>query len=210
MRNTDKLGWIIAALMAGFMVGTGFQGQAIKVGTVDLEKVFNDSEYVKKQNEGLRALGQTRQDILEFVAANKTMKPEDAAKFRDLSLKTTPTAEDKAALEKLKADAVASDRRFRELQTKANATDAEQALLREFNQRNQAAPAMLQRWEQEFSTELRDTQDKLRVESLSRAKDAVRQVAAKDGFSVIFAEQVAPYSANDVTDSSLKAMNTKK
>jgi len=38
----EKMGWLVAASLAGAMVATGFQGANDKVGVVDLSKVFGD------------------------------------------------------------------------------------------------------------------------------------------------------------------------
>ena len=210
MKSIDKLGWIIAAGLTGLLAGTGFQGATPKFGSVDLEKVFNDSDYVKKQNDALRALGTARQDLLEFIDANKAMDPAGVARLRAISLKDVPTPAEKTESDKIKSDALGATRAYRDLQTKANPTETDKAALRDFSTRVDSNNRTLQTWNDEFRQELANRQGALRTESLNRAKDAVKATAKDQGFSIIFVEQVAPYAANDITDASLKAMNAKK
>ena len=206
----ERLGWVVAAALAGAMIGMGFQGNAQKTGTVDLEKVFNESAFAKRQTEGLRNMGQARVAVVEFLRTYRTVKPEDANKFRDLSLKETPTATDKAELERIKNQAQADEQKYRELQVKDKPSQAEVNQIEDFNRRKDATAQLLEKWNGEFSSELQSRQEGLRGETLQRVKDAVAQVAKEQGYSIVFVQNVAPYSANDITAEALKAMNNKK
>jgi Skp family chaperone for outer membrane proteins len=206
----DKLGWIVAAALAGGIAGAGFQGNTEKTGTVDLAKVFNDSEFAKKQTESLKVMGAARQGVIEFVRANPHMKTEDALKFKELTVKDSPTANDKADLERLKTIAQASESDYRTLTTKEKPQQAEIAQIEDFNKRKDSSQSLLEKWNADFSAELQTKQESLRTETLSRVKEAIQTVAKNQGFSIIFVQEVAPYSANDLTPDALKAMNAKK
>ncbi len=206
----ERLGWIVAAALAGAMIGMGFQEKGTKTGTVDLERVFNESAYAKSQTEGLRNMGQARVTVVEFLRTYRTLKPEDANKFRDLSLKATPTAADKAELERIKNQAMSDEQKYRELSTKDKPTQAEVNQIEEFNRRKDTTANLLEKWNGEFTNELQTRQESLRGETLQRVKDAVAQVAKDQGYSIVFVQNVAPYSANDLTAEALKAMNNKK
>ncbi|AIE85176.1 OmpH family outer membrane protein [Fimbriimonas ginsengisoli] len=206
----ERLGWIIAAVLAGGIAGVGFQGGNEKVGTVDLAKVFNDSEYAKKQTELLRTMGTTRQSIMEFLKANPHMKAEDATKFRDLSLKDPLAAPDKAELERLKNEAQATETKYRELSTKDKPTPTEVTQIEELNRRRETAVQLLEKWNSDFTAEVGQRQEGLRNETLQRVKEAVQQAAKSQGYSMVFVQDVAPYSANDLTAEALKVMNAKK
>ena len=102
------------------------------------------------------------------------------------------------------------DQKFRDLQTKANPTDDDRKQLGTYNQNAKENNALAQRLNDEFTDELRQQQDKLRADTLSRAKTAVAEAAKKGEVSVVFVQDVAPYSANDITADALKSMNSKK
>jgi Skp family chaperone for outer membrane proteins len=210
MSKFDKLGWVVAAGVIGIMVGSGFQNSTVKIATVDLEKVFNDSEYAKNQTAVLRNMGVARQGVLEYLSTYRAVKVEDAQRFRDLSLKDNPTPADKTALDSLKTTIQTDDRRFKDLQTKSNPTPDEQAALQDYNRRIQQLAALQQRWNQEFEDEIRNMQQRLRNDTLNRVRQSVNDVAKQQGQSVVFASQVAPYAANDITDEALKNMNARR
>ncbi len=206
----DRLGWVVAAVLVGGIVGMGFQAPAAKTGTVDLAKVFNESEYAKQQTEGLRNMGASRQDVIDFVRTYRSMKAEDATKFKDLTLKANASATEKAELERLKNEGQAAETKYRELSTKASPSQAELAQIEEMNRRKDATGALLEQWQNDFAGEIQTRQESLRNDTLGRVKAAIQQVARDQGYTMVFDQAVAPYSANDITAEALKAMNAKK
>lgn len=206
----EKMGWYVAIALAGAMCGMGFKAPGDKIGSVDLSRVFNESEFAKKQSESLRAMGAARQDVLQLISTYRTMRPEDAQKFHDLSLKATPAPTDKDELDKIKAAAIDSDKLYRALATKASPQASELTQIEELNRRKDSTGALQQKWATEFDADINTMREKLRADTLSKAKDAVNQVGKDQGFSIVFVSDVAPYSANDLTDAALKQMNKKQ
>jgi Skp family chaperone for outer membrane proteins len=204
--NIQKFGWLAAAVLAAGIIGSGFHAPGDKVGTVDMERVFNESTFAKTQTENLKTMGQTRQAVLEFLDTYRTIKPEDAQKFRDLSLKEKPTDSDKAAIEQIKNDAKASEAKYRELSTKAGPTADELKQIADLNNRKDATGQLIQQWQQDFMNEVQAKQAGLRQEALGKVKTAIQKVARDQGYSIVFDQSVAPYSANDLTDDAMKAM----
>jgi Skp family chaperone for outer membrane proteins len=205
-----NLGWVIAAALVFALIGMGFQTQTSKIGTVDLERVFNESEYAQQQTKSLQQMGTARQAVFDFIGQNRVVKAEDAVKFRELSMKATTTPAEKAELDRIRKEAATATQRFNELQVKANPTQEEIRQLAEFNQRRDQSAMLQQRWGSEFGDEIRVEQEKLRQETLRRVKEAVRQVASQQGYTLILVDSVAPYSANDITGEALKAMNSRR
>ncbi len=208
--KTDKLGWLAAAAMAGAIFGMGFHAPGDKTGTVDVVKVFKDSDYAKIQNEGLQAQVAARRDIVQFVQANRNMKGEDADKLRTLSTKDKLTPTDKADIDRIKMDAQGDEKKARDLQTKEKPTPAELTQIEDYTKRKDATGQRLDRWREEFNTELTQQQEKMNGDALIRVRQVIQQVARDQGYSIVFAQEVAPYSANDLTAEALKAMNAKK
>ena len=208
--NIDRLGWLAAAALAGAIIGMGFKAPGDKTGTVDVIKVFKDSEYAKTQNEGLQAQVAARRDVVQFVMANRSMKTEDADKLRVLSTKEKPTAADATDIARIKADATADEKKARDLQTKEKPTPAELTQIEDYTKRKDATGQRLDRWKEEFNAELQAQQEKMNNDALVRVRQIIQQVARDQGFSIVFAQEVAPYSANDLTADALKAMNNKK
>jgi Skp family chaperone for outer membrane proteins len=208
--NKRYMGWIVAAAILGSLAGSGFQAKGEKYGVVDLSEVFSSSEFAKNQTDNLRTLSAQRQDILQFANTYPVFSTEQAQRFRELSIKAQPTGAEKAELEKLKGAIIAQDKKFKDLQTKAKPTPDEVAQLKEYNDRSQNMVKTIDRWAREFSDELQDMQDKLRGDTLDRVKQAVQDVGVKQGYSVVYVQDIVPYAANNITADSLKAMNAKR
>ena len=204
------MGWYVSVGLLGCMIGMGFQGAGTKIATVDLAKVFNDSDFAKAQDANLKTLGASRKAVLDFLTSYSSISVADAQKFRDLSIKENPTAADKTELDRIRASAVTVDQKFRDLQTKANPTAEDRTQLANYNQNAKENGALAQRLNDEFTDELRQQQEKLRADTLAKAKAAVADAAKKGEVSVVFVQDVAPYSANDITADALKSMNGKK
>lgn len=203
----ERLGWIVAAGLAGSMVGMGFQGASQKIGTVDMGKVFSDSSLVKKQSEQLRGAQAVRKSVLEFLDQNRSLTLEDATKYSTLAVKDAPSAADKQEMDRIATVANDTRAKLSALQTKANPTAEDTKQLQDFTARSSQIQQLLQDLSGKYDQDLRTLQDKLRTDTLDKVRDAVKQIASKQGYTVVFANEVAPYAANDITKEALDAMN---
>ena len=210
MRNLNKLGWVAAAAMVGVFAASGFQAADMKVGVVDITKVVEQSDFGKANQQTFGQMKTAREGVLEFVDTYRVLTTEQATRIKDLSIKPTVTAEEKAELERIKAEVMAADKKNKELSTKVNLTPEDRALIQEYSNRANSMENQAQRWLREFTQELQAWADKQKLSSLDRARAALTEVGKAQGFTVIFEVGVAPYGANDLTDAALKAMNAKK
>ena len=209
--KTSNLGWLIAAALAGSMVGSGFQGPTEKTGVVDLAKMVESSDFGKLNQASFNQMKQAREGVLEFMTQYPVFTQEQAIRFRDLSIKETAVKpEEKAELDRIKADVIAADKKSKELSIKTNLTPEERTLITEYSNRAQAVAQTQDRWYREFTTDLQNWTDKQKVASIEKARAALTEVAKTQAFTTVFEVGVAPYGANDLTDAALKAMNAKK
>ena len=206
----DKLGWITAAALAGVMLGSGFQGGSDKSGVVDIAKVVEMSDFGKQNQDTFQKMKSAREGVLEFIDQYRVLTNEQAMKIRDLSLKETLTAEEKAELERVKGEVMLADKKSKELVTKTNLTPEERTLMQEYASRSQNMEQTAGRWYQQFTGELETWTNKQKIASIDRARAAIQEVARAQGFTIVFEVGVAPYGANDLSDGTLKAMNAKK
>jgi Skp family chaperone for outer membrane proteins len=209
-RNGGAVGWFIAALLGGVLIGGGFQGDAQKIGVVDFANVVEKSDYFKTNKSQLDKMKEDREGLLEFLFTYKVAMAEQAQKLKDLILKENGTAADKAEIEKVKGDVMAADKTDKQLATKPNPTPDETALMTEYGRRKRATDELLGRWRDEFETQLQQKFNQVRSDSMDRGKAAMQEIGKAGGYTVIFRSDVAVYGANDLTDAALKAMNAKK
>jgi Skp family chaperone for outer membrane proteins len=205
-----NLGWILAAGMGAPLLISGFRTQATKVGVVDLQTVFQQSDYYMQKEGDLKAMGDGRSDILNFLNTYPTITVEQAQRLKALSLKPELNAAEKAELNKLKTDVQAGEQAFKALQMKKNPTAEEIAKLNAFNNQRQQTGNLYNAWTQEFTGDINMQKSKFRQEVLERVKSAVGDCGKKQSYNLVFASDVAPFGANDVTAEALKVMNAKK
>ncbi len=208
-----NLGWGLAGVMAlamTGMVGAGMQTPTMKIGVVDWQRVFNDSDHAKKQEEAFRAYAKRREDALRFFESYKVMDTKFLLKFRELSVKDSLEGAEKGELDRIKTDAIATQKKYVELQTKNPLSAAETKQIEDYSARVRTAQNLLVNWAQAFEEDLRQMQGKMRAETLVKVRKAVKEVGAKEGYTVVYVNEVAPYGANDLTDQALKAVNAQR
>lgn len=204
-----QLGWILFAGIAGISMAGGFQDKTDKIGVVDITKVVEQSNFGKKNQDEFQKMKLAREGLLEFIDTYRVLTNEDAQRLRDLSLKVNRNATEDAEIERIKATVIASSKRFNELTTKASLTPEERTLVEEYARRSQTMNDVAQRWFREFTSEMSDWADKQKLESVTRARAAIQEIAKQQGYTVVFELGVAPYGANDVSGAALQAMNAK-
>jgi Skp family chaperone for outer membrane proteins len=207
--NIERLGWVAAAALAGGMIGMGFRAPGDKTGIVDVAKVFKDSDLAKKQTETLRAQVVARRGVMEFVSNNRNIKPEDATKLHDLLIKDTQTTADKADIERIENDAKAAEVKARELQTLPKPTAADLSQLEDFTKRKDLTGQLLEKWQKDFESEIQAKESKMNDDTLEKVREAIQQVGRDQGYSIVFANNIAPYCPNDLTTDASNKMNKK-
>lgn len=206
----QKTGWVVAAALAGIMLGSGFQGGTEKTGVVDIAKVVEASDFGKQNQQTFATMKAAREGVLEFIDQYRVLTNEQAQRIRDLSLKDTLKPDEKAELERVKADVILADKKSKEYSTKTNLTPEERVLIQEYAARSQNMADVAQRWYSQFMSELESWTNKQKLASIDRARAAINEVAKAQGYTIIFEVGVAPYGANEISDATLKAMNAKK
>ena len=205
-----QLGWALAMALIGVGVAGGFQGPTTKIGVVDITKVVEQSDFGKENQVTYKAMQTAREGLLEFLDTYRVLTTDQSQRIKELSLKKDPTDAEKAELERIKADVIAADKRSRELSTKPNMTPEERTLVEDYARRAQAMADVQSRWFREFSNELQTWADKQKLAGLEKAREATREVAKAQGFTVVLEIGIAPYGSDEITEAALKAMNTKK
>lgn len=204
-----KMGWLVAALFAGMMIGGGFTQPTEKIGVVDISDVVEKSNFGRQNQEKFTQMRVAREGLLEFVDTYRVLTREQAFRLKELSVKENRTAAETAELEKIREDVKAADRRNLELSNKATPTAEELELIREYAQRARDMGDVARMWYQEFTNELQAWADQQKIASIERARAAIHDVARQQGFSVIFESGIAPYGANDITNAALQAMDAR-
>lgn len=207
--NIDRLGWIAAAALAGAIVGMGFRAPSDKTGIVDMNKVFDGSDLQKDLTGRLHQREGTWQELFRFVTTNRVMKLDDINRLHDLALKDNPTATDNAEMERIRTDAQAEEGKARDLEQKSGPSDADKAQLQNYSDRSKATQQLLEKWSDDFRTDMANRQQKVQEEADQKVRQIVQQVGRDQGYSIIFSSRDAPYCPNDITKEASSKINQK-
>lgn len=208
--KSDKLGWIVAAALAGAMFGMGFQASAPKFATVDMPKVFEDADLTKSGTSELKDFYQSRLSVIRFLKENPPMLPADADKYSVLALKTPQSADDAKELKRIEADAVAATQKQQAISLQKNPTPEDLKLLDDYRSRAEQNRTIEGQLEQKYDADTQDTRVRLHDQAMDKVKQAVADIAKKQGYTVVFSSEAAPYAANDLTADAEKAVGGKK
>ena len=206
----EKLAYLVAAGAIGIVAATGFQGSDLKIGVVDISDVVEQSEFGKQNQKDFTDMKAVREGILEFIDTYRVLTNEQALKLKELTLKPNASAAEKAELDKLKADVIASDKQNKLFAQKASLTPEERTLMQDYAQRSQTMEQVAQRWFRDFTNDMQQWADKQKAASIEKARAAIQEVAKAAGYTIVLESGIAPYGANDITQAALKAMNAKK
>lgn len=208
IEKLSKLGWVAAAALIGIVVASGFQDTSLKIAVVDIAQVVEKSNLGKSNQAIFANMKKNREDFLQFIDDNRVLTSEQAQELRALWLKDAPTAEEKTRMERIKADVVASYKKWNEIGSQTKALTAEdRTLLDEYAKRGQAMELLARRLFNDFTNEMQAWADKQKVASIDKARTAIQGIAKTQGYTIVFEVGVAPYGANDLTQPALAAMN---
>jgi len=208
--NLKSLGWVVAFALLAVFVGGGFDTAGTKIGVVDIAKVFNNSDYAAKQDDLLKAYGESRSSVLDFLSTYQVGTAAQATRIRDLSVENPQPDADKNELDRVKKEVMAQDAAYKTLLTKQNPTSAEVQQINDFNGRVQATQGLLKDWSTQFEDDVNNYKEKLRAATMDRVQTAIKGVGVKGGYTILFSADAAPFGANDLTDDALKSMNAQK
>lgn len=207
--KTDKLGWIVAAALAGAFLGMGLQPAAPKFATVDMPKVFDQADLTKSGTAEFQAFYTKRFNVLQFLRQNPPMLPDDAKKYAELAVKDQPTAADQTELNRIEADAKAVTQKQEALVQKSAPTEDEKTQMEAYRQRVQQNRELQDQLAQKYQNDADATKQRLHDQAMDRVRQAVEDLGKSKGYTVIFSAEAAPYAANDLTDDAVKAVGGK-
>ncbi len=206
--KTGLAGWLIAAVLAGIMLGSGFQDGKEKFGVVDLRKVILDSKISKETSDKVINAEKARVAVLTFIRDNRVITDEQASRMRVLELQEAPKTEaEQAELTKIKTDVLAACKEKSDLDTNNNPTEPERLRLMALSRTEQNSAQILVQYQEDFRDELQKMSQDVQLEAFDKATKAATAIAKSKGFTIIFSSSAVAYAANDLTADATKEAN---
>lgn len=204
-----KIHYIVgSAIVLGiFFLSSALNQTQLKFGVVDLTRIANDSKYGKKKQEELKAQNRKYEEVLNFMRQYPFLSKTEATKLRDLMLADKLTPEQQAELDALKASGQRLREEFDKLVTLQNPSETEQKRLQQLVIAREENARLGSQWENTFRMNWNEMFENVRSDVYAKVRQAVNKLGKRNGYTVIFENNTAPYAANDVTDEILKIMD---
>ena len=197
-----------AALALCALALTAFNQNTQKFGVVDLASVAERSKLGQREKTQFEALRTRYGGLVQFLNTNKAVARDDAQKIVDLWNKEKPTPAETQQLESLKTKAQTQSEELRRLISVLNPSAEQQSRIRELSGLSQAIEDMLPQLDNMLGQAMQQRAASKQQEVLDKARAAVQKVGKRDGFTMVFENQLAVYGATDITDEALKTMDT--
>lgn len=205
--KTGLAGWMIAAVMGGVMLGSGFQDGKEKFGVVDVRKVIVDSKLGKQTQDKVEAARKARLAVLTFIRDNRVITEEQAMRLRTLELQETRTDAEVTELSKIKSDVQAAGKEYDTLNTNNNPTETERQRLMALGRTYQNSADILNQYQSDFEQDFQTLSVTAQNDAIDTASKAAAAVAKAKGFTLVFSSTAVVYAANDITADAIKEAN---
>jgi Skp family chaperone for outer membrane proteins len=202
--RTGLAGWLIAAVLGGMMVGSGFQDGKEKYGVVDLRKVIVDSKIDTLVSDKVEAARKARLAVLTFIRDHRVITEEQALRLRTLELKETRTDAETTELTQLKATIDTAGKEYERLNAITTPTEAERQTLMSMSRTFQTSGEILRQYQDDFEMDFTILREQAQQDAIDRAAKAAAVVAKAKGYTVMFSSTAVVFAANDITADAVK------
>jgi len=182
----------------------------MKVGLVDMEKVWKDYELSKKYSDEFSKNRVNKKAQLDRWDRNRLLVEEQLKELDTLYGKATPTDGDKARIKAIEDEATKLDVELKDLQAKKEPTPDEKKRLEELNARGTKMDETLQKMAEQADAELVDLNTKWSKEVKDNVIAAIQKVAEQKGIPLVFDKMVVLFGGTDLSDPVVEYLNKKK
>ena len=210
MVRSRRIAWALLAAVA-VLAGTAAQAadKDVKIGVVDVQKIYKDAPRVKQYMEDLDKFRDGLKQKLETRQQNMMLSEDEIKELIDLKLKQTATQPEKdriTALEKTERD---RDAELKTLQEGKDLNDQQKARLKELQEMQQKSKdtgaAIAKDYDGQFQTKVQETESIITGE----LQDAIKKVAEGKGYTLVLDKVVVLSGGTDITDDVIGKLDRK-
>ena len=179
------------------------------IASVDAQKLFAEYKVRKTSSDEIERLQQNLRQVLERLESNSAvfLTETEIRELSGLLEKTQQTDADKVRISALETKARDASGELTRLQNTTSPTEPQTARLRELTALRQKGAQAAQTLGQSFQTRLQERRETLGQKVVEDVRVAIAKVAAAKNLALVFSNEVALFSANDITADVLKELN---
>lgn len=213
MFNLRKMAWVVMAVcVATWLVGSvvyAAGSNEVKIGVVDVQRVYKDAPRVKQYKEGLDAFQQQLANKLEIRAQNMMLDENEIKELIDLKTKDKPTDQDKARIDQLINQEKAKDEELKKLQETKDLTDQQKARLKELQDLQQKSKDAGNAVSKDYQDLLQNKAQELQVKVDADLQAAISKAAEAKGMTMIIDKAAVLLGGTEITDDVIARLDRK-
>ena len=202
-----QLAMALAAFLLGMFALSAYQTNTLKLAVVNLGDVAEQSKLGQREKKDFEALRTKFGALIQFLNTNKVVARDDSSKIIDIWRKEAPTPAETQQLETLKTKAQTQSEELRRLISVLNPSAEQSARIRELSGWSQTTEDILPQLDNALGQAMQARAGAKQQDVLDKARAAVNKVGKRDGYTMVFENQVAVYGATDLTSEALKTMD---
>ncbi len=194
-------------LLAGAIAVVGLAGSAVlaapndvKIGVVDLQKVYRDAPRVKQYREQLEDFSRSLATKLDIRSQNMMLNEDEIKELIELKTKEKPTEAENARAKQLSEVERSKDEELRKLQETKELNDQQQARLKELQGLQQKSKDIGAALAKDYDGQYQAKAMELETKSDSDIQTAVNKAAESKGLTLVLDKAVVFLGGQDITD----------
>lgn len=213
MLKSRILAWATAIICAGAgLVVTSAQAadQTVKIGVVDIEKVYSNAPRVKQYNEQLAAFRQELSQKLDIRNQNRMLNESEIEELIKLKTQDKRTPADDARIKELEGLERSRDAELKTLQGTKEPDEQQKAKLKELQdmqqKSNDTGNALLKDYDGQLQTRMQELMGKAETD----VREVISKIAGEKGFTMVLAKDPAVlFGGIDISDDVIKNLDRK-
>ena len=212
MIKSGAMAWSVACAVAAaaLLGGVAFAADAgLKIGIVDVQKLYADDPRVKQYREGLDKLRTELGAKLDIRSQNRMLDDTAVKELVELKTKVTPTDADTKRIQELTDQERANDEALKKLQTTAQLTDEQKAKLKALTDMQQKSTSIGEQMEKDYNAQIDSKAQESETKVDAEVRDAINKVAQEKSYNYVLAKAAIFVGGTDITDDVIAKLERK-
>ncbi len=178
-------------------------------GSVDTAKCAQESKGRQASEDELRGFGQTLERALQRLSGSSSrfLTEAEIKELAALYEKEPASEGDKKRIQELETKGDASSAELSRLQQVGSPTDADKKKFSDLTTEQQKGDAVLQSVRDTYLARVNARREELSMKYTNQIRETVGKIAKDKGLTVVFDSQFVLYTATDITQDVIKALN---
>ena len=212
MGRSHGTAWMLAVAAAAVLfagVAAEAADNQIKIGVVDIQKMYRDAPRIKQYMEDLDEFRGSLALKLEIYGQNTMLDGNEIKELIDLKTKETPTEADKTRIKTLEDTERARDAELKGLQENKELNEQQKARLQELQDMQKMSKDTLNAIAKDYDEQWQTKTQEFDAKAVADLREAINTVAQDKGFTLVLDQAAVFFGGTDITDDVIAKLDRK-